>query len=223
MIDTLSRLIPYTRDVYYSTLDQYSNVIWPAQIVAYVLSLLALWAALRHFAGSGRVVATVLAAAWIWTGIVFHIFTFSQINWAAWPIGALFLLQALLFLVAGTMLNRLSFRFTAASPAHICGLVFAAGALLIYPLLESTLGLALPGTGLVGVSPGPTTLFTLGILLLGAPRPRLYLFVIPVLWAAIAGIAGLVLTVPQDMWLPVAAFLAVILAVGRRFSPSSAA
>jgi hypothetical protein len=44
-----------------------------------------------------------------------------------------------------------------------------------------------------------------------------------VLWAATAGIAGLVLTVPQDMWLPVAALLAVILAVGRRFNPSSAA
>lgn len=223
MIDTLSRLVPYTRDVYFSTVGHYTDAIWPAQVVAYVFGLLALWAALRPFAGAGRVVATVLAAAWIWTGVAFHMLTVSQINWAAWPVGVLFLLQALLFLVAGTWLNRLRFRFTAASPAHICGVVFAGGALIVYPLLESTLGLALPGTGLVGIGPGATTLFTLGILLLGAPRPRLYLFVIPVLWALLAGIAGVVLAIPQDAWLPAAALLAVVLAVGRRFSRSSAA
>ena len=75
----------------------------------------------------------------------------------------------------------------------------------------------------MGVGPGPTTLFTLGILLLGAPRPRLYLFVIPVLWAVVAGAAGVVLSINQDIWLPVLAGLAVLLAVGRRFSYSSAA
>lgn len=223
MIDTLSRLIPYTRDVYFRTLEHYSDAIWPAQVVAYVFSLLALWAALRPFAGTGRMVATILAAAWIWTGVAYHILTFGQIDWAAWPIGVLFLVQALLFLVAGTLMNRLRFRFTATSPVHICGIVFAGSALIVYPLLKSTLGLALPGTGLVGVGPGATILFTLGILLLGAPRPRLYLFVIPVLSALIAGIAGLVLTIPQDTWLPAAALLALVLAIGRRFSRSSAA
>lgn len=223
MIDTLARLVPYTREVYFRTLEHYGDAIWPAQVVTYVLCLLALWAALRPFAGSGRIVATVLAAAWIWNGIAFHLLTFSHINWTAWPVGLLFLAQALLFVVAGTLLNRLSFQFTAGSVAHGVGLAFAAGALIVYPLLESTLGLGLPGTGLVGVCPGPTTLFTLGILLLGAPRPRLYLFAIPVFWSALAGVAGMVLSIQQDMWLPVAAVLALLLAVGRRLSYSSAA
>jgi len=221
--ETLARLVPYTRDVYLGMFERYNDGIWPAQVVAYVLCLLALWAALRPFANSGRIVATVLAAAWIWTGVAFHMLTYSRIDWAGWPIGVLFVVQALLFVVVGTLWNQLSFRFTAGSVTRGCGLVFAAGALIVYPLLESTLGPNLPGTGLVGVGPGPTTLFTLGILLLGAPRPRLYLFVIPVLWALVAGAAGMVLSIHQDIWLPLAAVLAVLLAVGRRFSYSSAA
>ena len=90
-MDTLSRLVPFTRDVFLGALEHYNEAIWPAQIVAYLFVLLALWAALRPFPGSGRLVAAVLAAAWIWTGVAYYMLQSAQINWAAWGLGFVFL------------------------------------------------------------------------------------------------------------------------------------
>lgn len=221
LMETLSRLVPYTRDVYFRLFDAYDDAIWPAHIVAYALCFLALWITLRSFAGSARLVAAVLAAVWIWNGIAFQMLFFSKINWIAWPIGLLFVIQGLCFFVVGAARNRLDFRFAPDSLAGKCGIVFAAAALIVYPLLQSPLGLGWPGTGLVGVAPGPTTLFTLGLLLMVEIRAPVFLFAVPLMWSAIAGAAGLVLMVPQDIWLPAAALLAVILSVFKnRFSRS---
>lgn len=69
--------------------------------------------------------------------------------------------------------------------------------LIVYPLL----GLATnpyPDTPLFGVVPCPTTIFTLGLLVVAShPRPIL-LAAVPMLWAAIGGSAAVLLDIPQD-------------------------
>lgn len=62
---------------------------------------------------------------------------------------------------------------------------------------------------LFGIAPCPTTIFTIGILLLGPWHVARWLLLIPVLWTIIGGSAALLLNVPQDYGL-LAAFLAVL-------------
>ena len=64
-----------------------------------------------------------------------------------------------------------------------------------------------PETPLFGVAPCPTTIFTLGLLLLAShPRPML-LAAVPILWAAIGGSAAVLINVPQDWGLLVAGLI----------------
>lgn len=65
----------------------YNEAIWPAQVAAYLLGVLAVLAALRPAPTSGRLVLWVLAAMWIWTGFFYHGTFFSAINGAAIAFG----------------------------------------------------------------------------------------------------------------------------------------
>jgi hypothetical protein len=209
LIDTLARMVPFTREVFLGVLERYNEAIWPAQIVAYLLCLIAVWRVARPFPGSGRLIATVLGLAWIWTGVAYHMLFFARIDWAAWAFGLFFVVEGLLFLIDGTIRGRLAFRF-AGGAADWFGAVLLALATLLYPLAGAP---DWPRAAHVGVAPGPTTLFTFGMLLLATPKVPWHLLVIPVLWSLIGGSAALVLGIPQDAALPVAALLTILLAV----------
>jgi hypothetical protein len=73
-------------------------------------------------------------------------------------------------------------------------------------------------TPLFGVAPCPTTIFTLGMLLLSNASWRL--FVIPLFWSAVGGSAALLLAVPQDYGLILAGAIAATLRSSRRLQPS---
>jgi hypothetical protein len=80
-------------------------------------------------------------------------------------------------------------------------------ALVAYPLLGLLLTHPYPETPLFGVVPCPTTIFTLGLLMLAQhPRPVVPA-VIPLMWAIIGGSASMLLAVPQDWGLPIAGVL----------------
>jgi hypothetical protein len=211
-MDTLSRLVPFTRDVFLGELERYNYAIWPVQIAAYLLVFLMLWSALRPFSGSGRLIAAVLAAAWLWTGVAYYILHQSQINWAAWAMGVVFILQGLAFAVTGAVLGRLDFRFSG-DAAGWTGVILIAAAAILYPLIGILTDQGWPRVPLVGVAPGPTLAWTLGMLLLAIPRAPWHLLIIPLLWS-VAGAAGaLLLDMPQNFLLPVAAVLTIVLTI----------
>ncbi len=211
-MDTLARLVPFTRDVFLGGLERYNEAIWPAQIAAYLLVLLTLWSALRPFPGSGRLIAGFLAAAWLWTGVAYYMLHQAQINWAAWGLGFVFVLQGLLFAVTGAIRGRVDFRFTGGA-AGWAGLFLIGMAAILYPLIGVGSGQGWPRMPLAGVAPGPTLVWTLGILLMAVPRVPWHLLFIPFLWSS-AGVAGaLLLDLRQDFVLPVAALLTIVLVI----------
>ena len=211
---TLSRLLPFSEDVFFRLFEQYNASIWPAQVVAYALGVALLVLALRPRRGGDRVIAVGLAVFWLWTGIAYHMLFFATINWAAWGFGALFALQGVAFVWRGALRGELRFRFTA-TPHGWVGLALAVFAMAGYPLAGWLAGHAWPRTAVFGVAPCPTTIFTLGLLLLAEPRVPLRLLAIPVLWAVIGGTAALLLAVPEDAALPLAAVLALALAIAK--------
>jgi uncharacterized membrane protein YjjB (DUF3815 family) len=68
-------------------------------------------------------------------------------------------------------------------------------------------------TPLFGVAPCPTTIFTLGMLLLSNASWRL--FAIPLVWSIIGGSAAVLLGVPQDYGLILAGAVAAIFLITR--------
>jgi hypothetical protein len=78
---------------------------------------------------------------------------------------------------------------------------------VVYPLVGLLVTHPYPETPLFGVAPCPTTIFTLGLLLLVRhPRPWVPAL-IPLLWSVIGGSAAFLLDVPQDLGLLAAAIL----------------
>jgi hypothetical protein len=181
------RSFPFTADTYLSLFEAYS-LIWPTQVVAYALGILAVLLALRPVAAGGRIVFAILSVFWLWNGIAYHLLHFFQINFAALGFAALFALQGVLF-AAIAVRGRRSFR-SRSDVLGWSGLLFCLFALVAYPLLGWLAGHGGPRSAAFGVAPAPTVIFTFGMLLLLAGRAPLTLAVIPLLWALAAGSAA---------------------------------
>lgn len=194
---------PFSRLELLRVFSDYNESIWPAQLLASVLGLIAFALLFVNKDSASRSIATILAIFWATMGAGYHWLFFSAVNTAAYLFGAIFVIEALIFLVEGTIRNRIRFRIS----SHISGwfaLAFIAYSLLIYPLLGLWVTHPYPETPLFGIVPCPTTIFTLGLLMV-ASHPRLILLgAIPVFWAAIGGTAAFLLDVPQDLGLVIA-------------------
>ena len=212
-------MLPFTAEVFFSVFEQYNRAIWPAQIVAYGLGILAVLLTLRPVRGGDRVIGAVLAAAWAWIGVVYHLGHSATIDVAAPAFGALFIAQALLFAWSGAIGGKIAFRFRA-DIFGWTGLGFVFFAMAVYPLIGWLAGHGWPRAPLFGVAPGPTTIFTMGVLLLTEGRTPLRPVAIPVLWSLVGGTAAWLLEVPEDLALPLAGLggLGLILWKNRRLA-----
>jgi hypothetical protein len=134
-----------------------------------------------------------------------------------------FIAQALLFLWIGVVRGRLDFRVGRDATSWI-GVALAIFAMIVYSALGWALGHSWPRAPMFGVAPCPTTIFTMGMLLLVASRAPLHLAAIPVLWSVIGGTAALFLGVTEDLALPVAGIggLAIVLRKNRLRRKTSA-
>jgi hypothetical protein len=205
-------MLPFSPDVHLRLLEHYNAAIWPAQIIAFGLGGLILLLILKPRPGSGRWVAALLAGAWIWTGAVYHAMYLAPLNWAAWISGALFVLQGGLLAWTGAWRGRLDFRVTPAWRGRI-GLIIAGLAWLAAPLAGALTDLGWSRAPVAGLASGPTTLFTLGLLLLAKERVPIRLLPIPLIWSFAAAATAWPLRQPQELILPFAAIAAAWLAL----------
>src|SRR3990170_4006478 len=176
-------MLPFTAEVFFSVFEQYNRAIWPTQIVAYGLGLVVVLLTLRPVPGGNKVIGALLAAAPAF--------------------GAVFIVQALLFGWTVAIGGKIVFRFRA-DVFGWTGLGFVLFAMAVYPLVGWLAGHGWPRAPLFGVAPCPTTIFTLGVLLLTEGRTPLRLVLIPVLWSLVGGTAAWLLSVPEDLALPLA-------------------
>jgi proline iminopeptidase len=194
----------------------YNPAVWPAHIVAYAVGTAMLWALVRRPGRStDRLVSLGLAAAWLWLGVVF----FGRHAAGDGPLlaaiyGALFVYQAILFVRAGVVGDRL--RFTASNgAAGRFGWAVIAYALVLYPVIGIALGHGYPESPLIGTAPCPTTIATFGLLLLACPPLPRHLLAVPAVWAVLAPLAAVGHGYPEDLGLFVAGALAVVLVLAR--------
>lgn len=202
-------MLPYSAEVLYALYGQYNQAIWPIQILFLVLAGTVLALILRPWRLSGRMVGVTLVLAWLWAAIAFHWQYFSLINFSAGIYAVLFGVQALL--IAWNCVARggpVFYRHHDLTGA--VGVAVMVCAVMLYPTLDWLAGYSWPQWRLFGIAPGPTALFTLGVMLLAQCRARLMLAAIPVLWIAIETWSAWILGMPQDLALAVVAGIALL-------------
>jgi hypothetical protein len=199
-------MLPFSRSDFFAVFGHYNLTIWPAQVVAYALGILLLAAMLVRTRHAGRLCAGGLALFWAWNGIAYQILHFGAINQLAPFFGAVFVAQSAAFAYLGVIRNdfRPEFAGDIRSWLAFAMMLFA---LVFYSLLGLLLGHRWPETPIFGVAPCPTTIFTLGILIIDRGRFRKLLAVVPLAWSAVGGSAALLLTVQEDYSLLIAGVL----------------
>ncbi len=200
--------LPFSHDAFLDVFGAYNAAMWPAVVLLWLVTA----ALFAHWIRSGRITARslfgLLAVHWAWSGIVYHWLFFRPINPAATLFGALFVVQAGIFVWFAARERGL---FDVGRNARtILGWALVSYG-LVYPFVGLVGGLRYPRLPLFAI-PCPTTLVTAGLLLISARVPRL-VYVVPILWAATGGSAAFVLGIRADLALPVAGALLVIDAI----------
>lgn len=154
--------------------------------INYSLCIMAILALLRKTEYSSRIVTSVLAVLWLWTGVVFNGLVFSEISPRAVIFAAVFVVESMLLVFYGFYKSELIFRVR----ADLIGAVGWASilyGLLGYPLIASLLGRGYPQSLVVGLAPCPTVVFTLGLLFWSERRLTKAILVIPLFYALVGG------------------------------------
>lgn len=212
--------VPFSIEEFLGVFRAYNLGVWPAQIGLYGIGLLLVALALAGTRPMRRWgVPAGLAVLWAWMGAVYHLKFFAAINPAARGFGALFLVQAALWIAWAWRTPTLDFH-PLSSTRRLVGGGLLAYAFFVYPLLNVVLGHSYPVMPTFGL-PCPTTIATFGLLSWATPRPPWFLWAIPVAWAFIGTSAAFVLGVPEDLGLAVAAILALAVQLRSRRPQSS--
>jgi hypothetical protein len=212
---SLTDFLLFSPRTYYRLFELYNEAVWPAHIAAIALGLAVL--ALARM-GDGRAIAAILAAAWMWAGVAFHLDRYATINWAATYFAGAFVLQAVLLLWTGVVRDALA-PDPAASLAGRAGLALVAFALFIAPAIGPLLGRDWRQIELFGLAPDPTAVATLGAVLLSA-RTQWHLLAVPVLWCVFTGLTLLAMAAPDAFVAPTAAALALAMAAWKTVARS---
>ena len=197
--------MPFTAEEFLSVFARYNEAVWPGQLLLIGAGLDVVIMAIIARTLSRRIALALLGALWLWAAVFYHLAFFSRINPAAFFFAALFATNGcwLLWIAA-----RGEFEMQPPSKARIAAAaVVVIYALVLYPAIGYLAGLRYPATPTFGV-PCPTTIFTLGVLLLLPGVPRIT-FVIPVIWALIGSVAAFRFNLPQDYGLLFAAAVAL--------------
>lgn len=205
--------MPFTVEQFLGVFESYNLAVFPMQIIAYVLGLIAVYLAFKN--RSGRVVPAILSFMWLWNGIAYHGLFFSAINKAAFGFAAIFVIQGLLFAWTGVFRNGLTFRRPDSGLSMALGIAAIVYSMVVYPLLGMAYGHGFPRGPVFGIAPCPTTIFTFGLLLLASPRMPRYLVVLPLLWSIIGFGAALSMGIFEDVGLLISGVAATALILWR--------
>ena len=201
---TLTDFLLFSPRTYYRLFELYNAEVWPLQVVTLALGLATLILVWRAPARSGRAVATILVACWLFVAWAYLLERYDSINWFARYFAIGFALQAALLAWTGILRDRL--RFEVHSVAARIGLALIVYALSVHPLIPLFTGRPWTQAEIFGLAPDPTAIATLGVLL-AVDRPRWHLLALPLLWCAISGLTLWAMESPEA---PAPALLALL-------------
>jgi len=200
---------PFTIEQFLDVFAAYNASIWPGQLATLALGLIAIAALWRKWPIAARLIPAILALLWAVNGIGYHFLFFSTINPAAPLFAGFFVAQAMLFAVSAISATGLHFK-TLRDFRSMLGAGFIAYAMVFYPMIGIWGGHGLMKGPMFGVAPCPTTIFTIGVLLMARGQWVPWLAIIPLLWSLIGLAAAFQLGIAEDIALPVAGVVLLI-------------
>jgi len=192
--------------VYWRMFELHNAALWPLQVLALAAGLLIILLLAWRPRGYARWLALLLAILWIFVGWSFLWNRYADINWAAAYVARAFVVEGVLLLVCGPLLDSLA--FDRRGLAGCIGYFMLAFALAGQPLLAPLQGRGWASSEVFGIAPDPTAIATLGLLLLARGRSLLLLLPIPVLWCLLSGMTLQTMGEPQAWALHAALALA---------------
>jgi hypothetical protein len=193
----LSSFLMFSPKTYWRNIELFNTEFWPLHLVALAMGLVLLALAAQQRLAAFRAQAVLLAALWAWVAWAFHWQHYAGINWAARYYAEAYAAQSALLLLVG-LLARETYRSNAGAMRRKLGWCLFASGLFFYPLFGLFAGHPLAQIELFGMTPEPTALGTLGLILINAQpltgRLRCLLALIPVL-SLLVGAATLWLVV----------------------------
>jgi hypothetical protein len=175
----LDDFLMFAPRTYWRLIELYNRDLWPLHLLALAVGAALIGLARTRDPRAKRAVLVVLALAWLLVGWAFHWQRYATINWGARALATAFLLQAVLLL--GAAAGAGGEAREARLMARPAGLLLAAAAVLLYPLLAIGVGRSIAQAEVFGLMPEPTALATAGLLLAIAPWRHAWLLVIPLL------------------------------------------
>ncbi len=204
--------MPFTSEQFFGVFALYNRTFMAVVVALWVGSVGTLAFVWRDPAPRSRTLSLFLGVLWLWNAVAYHALFFTRINPAAWLFAALFVVQAVLFLVAAAG-RQIEYVSSAGWRLGVgLGLVVYA---LAYPFLTITLGHGYPETPTFGV-PCPTAILTIGVLVSARGHLPVTLAIVPIVWAFIGGSAAVLLSVPTDYVLLGAAVLLTVIVLRQR-------
>lgn len=205
-------MLSFNLEEFLVVLEQYNLAIWPLQIIAFLLGIVALFFSQKRKKYSDQIILAILSFYWLWNGIVFCPFYWAPTYKYAYLFGSFCIIQGLLFLIG---VFRPSISFGRYSNLHsIIGILFIVYAMFGYQLLGYFLGHIYPKFFPFGLVPCPTTIFTFGIFLLTGNKFSKYYLLVPLI-VAIAGFLAVYKGVFEDIGLIIAGLLGTYLLLRR--------
>lgn len=199
---------PFTTEQFLGIFEKYNTNVFPMQILLIAGGLLSLYLLSFNKKPGSLFTGIFLGLIWIWTGLVYQILFFREINKAAFVFGLVFILQGCFFLYEGLKSRRIDTGVDKSLRAYTGYLLMLTG-LVIYPLVS----LVLKGNVETTITPGlpcPTTIFTFGALLASKKMVPGYLLVVPALWSLVGISAAINFGIYQDFIMPLAAVTAIV-------------
>jgi len=186
-------------------------IMFPSQFLIIALGLYALLLVGSDNTYKNVLIGTYLGLLWIWTGFVYHIVFFTEINKAAYLFGILFIVQGFLILIHTLINDKLNFATTRNTRGY-SGIFLILFGLVIYPAISYFVGNSFGKTIAAGL-PCPTTILTFGFFMLANSKFPKLLLIIPSLWAIVGLSAVINLGVYQDLMLIISAIIANIVMI----------
>lgn len=214
---SLTDFLLFSPRTYYRLFELYNAAVWPGHVLAAALGIAILVLLRAGGARRGRIVAGMLAACWLWVAWGFLLEHYATINWAADRFAALFVVEAVLLVLAGVVGGKLGFG-AGGQWGRRAGSGLFVFALVIQPLIGPLAGREWSQVEIFGMAPDPTAVGTLGLLVGASHWSRWVLLAVPVLWCAISGATLWAMAAPDALVLPVAAVLAIGVAVAAAVS-----
>lgn len=205
--------LPFTQTQFVETVLNYNQAVWPVQAALAILAVFVIYLLLRPSKRSPQTILGALALLWLWMAVGYHWFYFSAINPAAKWFALIFALQAVILFYYARRAKHTTFSLKPSGSAYAGAFLIFLG-LTVYPLWGYLVGHIYPNTPTFGL-PCPTTIFTLGVLLLGLRLPK-RLLIIPILWSLLGFTAALSLGITEDSLLLLAGLISLVVVIGKR-------